>query len=75
MLFEAAQSGHRQAAGETNEWGMGVFAHLKPGRYYLFGFTRTERGETLVWHLPLKLKAGNNELELDQYNTANIFEN
>jgi len=40
---------------------------LKPGRYYLVGFTPFQ-GHSLVWHMPVDLHAGSNAVTLTPQN-------
>ncbi len=52
--------------------GKAVFtAPVKPGRYFILGSGRTEKGG-LVWDVPLELKAGDNALALSPANAEAV---
>lgn len=57
---------------KTNRLGDGRLLTAVPGRRYLFGIGRSG-GQTVVWHLPVVIKAGFNEINLDQNDAELIF--
>jgi len=51
----------------TDASGHAQSAALKPGRYYLVGFT-PYHGHALMWHMPVDLHAGSNAVTLTPQN-------
>jgi hypothetical protein len=47
----------------TDPNGQAATGEVAPGRYYVVGFT-PYKGHSLVWHLPVDLKPGENKLDL-----------
>jgi hypothetical protein len=52
---------------QTDSEGRGKTPALTPGRYYLVGFV-PYKGHTLLWHLPVDVKAGQNAVTLNPQN-------
>lgn len=55
----------------TDFSGKAKFPAVKPGKYYLFGFTKAGKS-ALVWNLESVIKAGANEIILDNNNAARV---
>lgn len=64
---------HLVAEVRFNAFVNGTTRVVKPGNYFLFGFSSTE-SELLVWHLPVTLTPGENILEVDQHNAELVVE-
>lgn len=72
FLVNEAMAKYQQAVVHTNKFGKGKFKSLKTGSYYLFGVGKTN-AEVFVWHLPIKIKAGDDSIEINQTDAAVIF--
>ena len=53
----------------TDSRGKAEKTGLKAGNYYICGIGHTEQG-VVIWNVPLELKAGKNNLRLDNRNMA-----
>lgn len=71
LLLADVISKHRKAEIKTDSNGIGRMRNIKPGKYYLFGASKSG-DETFVWHFPVTINPGAQQIELDQYN-AQVF--
>ena len=65
---EAFLKKHTVAAATTDFEGKAAFT-VRPGRYFLFG-AFSIFNDTIVWNMPVTVKAGSTDLILDQSNSA-----
>lgn len=63
---------HTVSSVSTDFSGKAKFTDLKPGNYFISGFTSTRRGFA-IWNVPVEVKAGENSIFLDQNNAATAF--
>jgi len=66
-LGMAAMTAGAVGAASSDASGHAQTGALKPGRYYLIGFTPYQ-GHALVWHMPVDLRAGSNSVTLSPQN-------
>ena len=66
-LGMAAMTAGTVGAANSDASGHAQTGALKPGRYYLVGFTPYQ-GHALVWHMPVDLRAGSNSVTLSPQN-------
>jgi hypothetical protein len=62
---------HVIASITTDFSGKAKFLTVKPGKYYLFGFTKAGKS-AIVWNLESIIKADTNEIILDNNNAARV---
>lgn len=62
---------HIVASSTTDFQGKAKFPAVKIGKYYLFGFTKAGKS-AIVWNLKSVIKAGANEIILDNNNAARV---
>lgn len=67
LLINKAISQHQLFSLKTNFQGEAKIKSIKIGNYYLFGIGQAN-DEVLIWHFPVSIKLGCNDIEVDQHN-------